>query len=383
MKVLNFCPYYPPHVGGLEKHAIELHDKLTEKGIKVTVFTPNIPQIETDEIDENGVTVIRYPAFDLIHNFPFPKFWSLKFWKMFLSLFKKNFDIVFSITMFFHSSMLAFVYSKIKKKKWIHIEHASDYTKSSNFIIAIAARIYTDIFGRVTLFFSDLNITPSQSAAKFVSRFTRKPSVVVYRGMPFSEIEKIPPNPTLKGKFEDKKIVLYVGRLISGKGIIDLVKAVAGINFDEFILLVIGDGPEEKELKELVEKLGIEKKVSFLGAKDFDEVLAIMKVSDVFVNPSYNEGLPTTVLEAGVCGCGIVATDVGGTREIITHDKSGLLIKPKEIEKMANSIERLLRDDLERRKFAKSAKEEIFERFNWEKSVAEYIEKIKSVIGKK
>lgn len=382
MKILNFCPYYPPHIGGLEKHAIELHNKFVEKNIHVTVFTPNIPMGKDDITDENGVLVIRYPAFEIVHNFPFPKLWSLKFWKMFYSLFRKDFDIIFSITMFFHSSLLALIYVKIKRKKWIHIEHASDYTKSSSFVISTAARLYTDIFGRITLFFSDLNITPSQSAAKFTANFTKKPSTVIYRGMPFDEIEKIDPNTALKEKMGNKKIVLYVGRLISGKGIIDLVESIAKISFDNFVLLVIGDGPEEKRLKELAKKLKIENKIIFLGAKTFNEVLEIMKVSEIFVNPSYNEGLPTTVLEAGTCGCAIVATDVGGTREIITHNVSGILIEPRKIKEMSRSIERLLENDSERKSFANSAKQEIFGRFNWEKSVGSYIHGINKLLKK-
>jgi glycosyltransferase involved in cell wall biosynthesis len=382
IKILDFVPYYPLHIGGLEKHAIELHEKLTKKNMHVTVFTPNLPVGQDDITNENGVIVIRYPAFEIVHNFPFPKFWSLKFWRMFFSLFRKNFDIIFSITMFFHSASLALIYSKIKRKKWIHIEHASDYTKSDSKLISIAARIYTDIFGRITLKFSDLNITPSQSAKKFVSRFTKKPSVVIYRGMPFEEIKKIIPDVKLKEKFPDKKIILYVGRLISGKGIIDLVQAIAKVNFDNFILLVVGDGPEEKKLKELSKNLKIENKILFLGAKYFDEVLSIMKISDIFVNPSYNEGLPTTILEAGICGCGIVATDVGGTKEIIMHNKSGILIEPKNIQKMAFSIERLLKNENETKNFANSAKREIFEKFNWEKSVKSYIKEIDSLLKK-
>ena len=375
-KILNFCPYYPPHIGGLEKHALELHEELTKKGFAVTVFTPNIPLVEKDIRDENGVTVIRYPAFEVIHNFPLPKFWSVKFWKMYFELFKKDFDAVFSITMFFHSPLLALPYSKIKKIKWIHIEHASDYTKSDSALVSTIARIYSDTLGRMALIMSDTNIAPSESAARFISKFTSKPSEVIYRGMPFDEIEKIKPDTKLTEKFQNKQIVTYVGRLISGKGIIDLVKSIAKINRDDFVLLVIGDGPEDENLKKMAKNLNIENKVEFLGAKPFDEVLGVLKVSDVFVNPSYNEGLPTTVLEAGVCKCAIVATDVGGTKEIITHQKSGILIQPKDIENMAASIEELLKNESKRKAFGDSAKKEIFERFNWEKSVNQYIEQI-------
>lgn len=383
LKILNFCPYYPPHIGGLEKHAIELHEKLVEKNVSVTVFTPNIPMANKEIVNEKGVLVIRYPAFDLVYNFPVPKFWLPKFWKMFFSLFKKDYDAIFSITMFFHSAMLALLYSKIKRKPWIHIEHASNYTQNDSFLIKTAARIYTDILGRIILIFSNLNIAPSQSAAKFIARFTKKPSTVIYRGMPFSEIEKNQSDTILKEKFKNKKIITYVGRLISGKGIIDLVNAISLIKHEDFILLIVGDGQEEEKLKKLIEKSGIKNKIEFLGAKNFNEVLSIMKISDIFVNPSHNEGLPTTVLEASACSCAIVATDVGGTKEIVTDKKSAILIEPKNIGVLATSIERLLKNDFERISLSKHAKEEVLERFNWEKSVNAYIDNINSLINKK
>jgi glycosyltransferase involved in cell wall biosynthesis len=63
---------------------------------------------------------------------------------------------------------------------------------------------------------------------------------------------------------------------------------------------------------------------------------------DIFVNPSYAEGLPTTVLEAGISGLNIIATDVGGTREIIQKSKNCIIIEPKKIEFLKTSLKSMV-----------------------------------------
>src|SRR3989339_611359 len=122
MKLLIFCSYYPPHTGGLESHADEFNKYLSQRGIDITVFTPKLPKNSPEsEILYNNVKIIRFPAFEIISNYPLPKFWSLKFWSLFLRLFNQKFDITISRTRFFNTSLLTLIYAKIKKVRWIHI----------------------------------------------------------------------------------------------------------------------------------------------------------------------------------------------------------------------------------------------------------------------
>lgn len=99
-------------------------------------------------------------------------------------------------------------------------------------------------------------------------------------------------------------------------------------------LRIIGDGPERKKLENLVENLTLSASVEFLGNQPYEWVRSSFFPSiHIFVNPSFQEGLPTTVMEAIVSGCWVIATDVGGTRELLkksqftlikAHDVSGL-----------------------------------------------------------
>ena len=109
-------------------------------------------------------------------------------------------------------------------------------------------------------------------------------------------------------------------------------------------MLIVGDGPQSENLKEEVKRFGIGDRVVFLGQIERQKLIGIMNIVDIVVNPSYTEGLPTVIVEAAKCAKAIVATDVGGTREIIENNKSGILIKPKEIQILSEKIELLMKN---------------------------------------
>ena len=190
MKILIFCPYYPPHIGGVETHANEFNKYLSRHGIGIIVFTPRLPKNALEkELKYEEVKIIRFPAFEVIPNYPLPKFWKLKFWKLFCGLFKEKFDITISRTRFFNTSLLALIYAKFKKTKWIHIEHGSDFVSLYNPLFSKIAKIYDYTLGRLILKSSDKNIANSMASARFCQKIIpQKYCEVVYRGV---EIEKI------------------------------------------------------------------------------------------------------------------------------------------------------------------------------------------------
>ena len=138
---------------------------------------------------------------------------------------------------------------------------------------------------------------------------------------------------------KDKKIILFVGHLIPRKGVEYLIRAVKLLSEkDENILcLVIGRGELEESLKKLTSELNLNNHISFLGMKTNKEIAPYMNACDVFALPSLNEGLPVVLCEALACGKPVVATNVAGTPELVNNGV-GFLVKPKDIDGLAEKI---------------------------------------------
>jgi len=383
MKLLVFSPYYPPHIGGLESHSDEFNRHLSQKGLDITVFTPRLPIKSLEkEVRYNNVEIIRFPAFEIIPNYPLPKFWKFKFWNLFFSLYSKKFDIIISRTRFFHTSLLAMIYAKTKNIKWVHIEHGSDFVQLNNRFSSLCTKIYDLTLGRLILAMSDKNIANSIASADFCKKLARnKECIVVYRGVEIEEIEHLIPDVEFKNSLGNKIIIGFIGRLIDGKGVSDLLQALTQINNTNIVCLIIGDGPQRNNLEKLSKKLSLQNSVMFLGHRKFSETISILKVLDIFVNPSYTEGLPTTVIEAALCRKAIIATNVGGTSEIITNNESGYLIKVRNATILSLKLKQLIENQPLREKMGNSAFQEVKNKFNWNLSAQKYLELFTNIIA--
>jgi len=151
-------------------------------------------------------------------------------------------------------------------------------------------------------------------------------------------------------------LVGTVGRLAAVKDQATLLEAFAQVatRFPHARLLMIGDGPMRPSLEARAKALGIAPRVLFLGRRtDIAELLPLL---DVFVLSSVSEGLPLTVLEAMACGVPVVATDVGGLREVVSDGQTGLLVPVKSPERLAQAVATLLGDAAGRRTMGETAR---------------------------
>lgn len=140
------------------------------------------------------------------------------------------------------------------------------------------------------------------------------------------------------------ELVGCVARLVERKGQPYLLEAVARLvsTRSRLRLLLIGDGPKEDELRGQTERLGISDRVVFAGHRD--DVPRLLRASDLMCLPSRREGVPRAVMEAMASGVPVVATDVVGTREVVEHEVTGLLVPYAEPDPLAAAIERVLDD---------------------------------------
>jgi len=135
------------------------------------------------------------------------------------------------------------------------------------------------------------------------------------------------------------------------------------------------DGEYKERLLRQIKEAGLEKDVKFLGVRE--DVPAIIAASDILCLPSRNEGFPRVLLEAMALGKPCVATDVGGTRELVEDRATGLLVEQEDAAALADTILRLYRDEALRRRIAYEGCKRVREKFSSRKT-AELISKIYS-----
>lgn len=138
--------------------------------------------------------------------------------------------------------------------------------------------------------------------------------------------------------------VLFLGRLGKRKGSYDLLNAVAKMSVHKPCLLLGGDG-EVDQTRAMAEAQGMGSDVHLLGWVDLPTRTALLNRAKVYCLPSYNEGLPMSVLEAMAAGLPVISTPVGGIPEAISDGVEGFLVEPGDIDALRDRIERLLSDD--------------------------------------
>lgn len=169
----------------------------------------------------------------------------------------------------------------------------------------------------------------------------------------------------------DDVVVGCVALLNPRKGLEDLVAAMARVaeRRPSVRTVLVGDGPLRSALEAHAAQLGIGDRVRFHGRHA--EPRALHAGFDVFVHPSLAEGLPNAVLEAAASGLPIVATDVGGTREVVVHGRTGLLVPPGSPAALAEAVNELLADPERAGHLGEAAREHAAEWFGMDRFVAE------------
>ena len=175
-----------------------------------------------------------------------------------------------------------------------------------------------------------------------------------------------------------EKIITSVSRLVPKNGIDVLIKAFAILTHNlkpiTYNLVLIGDGPERKNLELLTTNYSLETSVIFVGSISHAELPKYLKISDVFVRPSRSEGLGIAFLEAMAAGVSIIGTKVGGIPDFLKNKETGLFAEVDNQENLAEKINLILTDKELREKLVKNAKELVVQKYDWNKIADEFKE---------
>lgn len=168
-------------------------------------------------------------------------------------------------------------------------------------------------------------------------------------------------------KNESKFRFLFVGRIVSDKGINELVEAFVRLNNEYSFTQLIMVGKFEESLDSLkpetLKLINENPCINACGSKYGDDLLVEYMKSDCFVMPSYREGFPNTVMEAGAMGLPSVVTDINGSREIIIHGENGIIVPPKNSDALYEAMQQMIVNTSAREIMAKNARSLIYSRF--------------------
>lgn len=175
--------------------------------------------------------------------------------------------------------------------------------------------------------------------------------------------------------------LLYTGRLSHGKGLLDLIEAVAPILRKRPIKLKLcGDGELRNELEKAAEHYGVRDSVQFMGVLDHERLSEIYSNATVFIFPSRYEGMPTSVLEAMSSGLPVIASDIAAHRQIIKDGETGVLFKSGSPRDLRTKLEILLDDSQFQKTLSRNARAEVKRLYTWDRISSQYIDAYRAAV---
>lgn len=221
---------------------------------------------------------------------------------------------------------------------------------------------------RLMLSKADEIIAVSEAAKRFISHFTDVPVRVIPNGVDTHKFRNMDKREARKIMgFGDEPFFLYVGRLVSKKGLFTLLLAFRDVlkEIPEAKLRIAGKGKLKPILNSFANVLGINENIEFLGFVPDDRLNPLFSSADIFVLPSsFGESFGIVILEAMASGTAVIGTRVGGIEEIL-GEGYGILVPPSDSSALADAMVSLMNDADLREKIVKRALQKVKEKYDW------------------
>ena len=156
---------------------------------------------------------------------------------------------------------------------------------------------------------------------------------------------------------DDNMILLSVGELIARKNHETVIRSLALLQNQAVQYVIAGEGELDQYLRNLVQELGVSEQVHFLGYRT--DINQLCNASDIFVMPSFQEGLSVALMEAMSCGLPVIASRIRGNVDLIEYGKGGLLVEPDQPTEYADAIRNLLQNPAEQESFGSFNRETV------------------------
>ena len=368
-KIGVFTGYFLPHLGGVERYVDKLSAALSKLGYDIVIITSNDDNLINYEKNNTRV-VYRLPILNIAKKrYPIPRI-SSEYRELISRVENEEIDYFIVNTRFHLTSLVGARMGKHYSKPVMLIEHGTDHFTVNNKILDFFGGIYEHVLTTIMKSYVDKFYGVSKNCNIWIKHFSINASGVFYNAINVEDRFNV--KEYYKDTYpKDEVIITYAGRLIKEKGVLNLLEAFGEFKGNKKLRLVIaGDGDLLKTIKARYKADNI----TILGRIDFDHVMSLFKRTDIFVYPSlYPEGLPTSILEAGLMECAIVATPRGGTTEVIIDRAHGTIVDGS-ASSLYEAVKLLIDNPSMRKSQAKLVMERIETHFNWD-SVAEEVDK--------
>jgi len=395
MRILQIInAFYPPYSsGGAAFVAYEISKALAKRGHEVTVFTTNV--LNSNCLFASKKKFFNYNKINVryFNNLLYKPSMHIYFSKELISTLKKeisDFDIVHVHEYRSYIALTTYYYAKKRGLPFVLQAHGQLPIVGSSKILKIS---YDFLLGYKVLKNANGVIALSRIEARQYENMgvPRERIFIVPNGIDISEYSNLPPKGAFRKKFnipEDKKIILYLGRIHKLKGIDFLIRAYAflntKLNFKDAFLVIAG--PDDGYLsvaKSLVQELGVSNSVLFTGSlSQQDKISAYTDASVVtYLGPFEPYGLVS--LEAAACETPVIVADRTPMAEIINKGKFGFSVRYGDVISLASVLHKLLSDEKLAKSLGKKGRSYIFSNFGWDRIIENYIKIYEKVINRK
>jgi len=344
IKVLHIILSYYPRVAGAEVFTQKVAEFSAQNGHKVCIITGRWKGLSSIE-NINGTYVCRVNPY-MFHLLAFLK--ALKLYRKF------RFDIVHA-HLATHAGFVGFLVSLFSRTPLIVTVQGGDLFDYSEHIryrlVVWPILIYFMI--RLSLSFANIVHAVSRYTAVRAKSLGAKKIIIIPNGVDTDFFAKRI-NDKLKeesGIRSQEKVIITVSRLTQKNDIKTLIKSLSLLKnknhevYDKIKVLIVGDGPQEKFLKDTCAELEVSDRVIFTGRLSHEEIPKYLSMSDIFVRTPVQEGFGIAFLEAMSCQLPIIATNVGGIVDFVKDGINGILVKPGDDVSLARAIVKLIEDE--------------------------------------
>ena len=362
MLTTSFAPEPP---GGAEKQLEYLSNYLCSQNIHVTVLTRHLKGFLWKEI-KDGYAIIRLPYFGpgKIKSLTF--LFSLVFW---ILLHRKAFDILHA-HLVYSPAIAAVVAGKLTGKKTIvrfrSSGKGSELLKSKKNLTGILRmailKRWADCFIVLTKEMNQELIEAGYDQSRISSMENGVDTDLFSPFVDISKRKKI--KNMLLPIVSEKLVLIYTGRFERSKNLPMMLSAFkeALREYPDIHLILLGEGEEKDNLHLITEYLEIQDSVTFLSP--VNNVRDYLRIADIFILSSLDEGISNSLLEAMSCGLACISTDVGGARDIFDNGQYGVLVESENVKEMSAAILRLVLSTSARNRFQNLARKRIIEDYS-------------------